>query len=272
MKKIFTAVILAVFILSAQIAAADVDWNSAPRINSKAQLADYIEEGRRKGYDTFYVYITSTSILPNAWRTRNIDKNDFANIVPCRDYVPLHTYIDGKGMQLAFRVIEYPGTRVANAYLSRNQHQAWMNLTNEEQKLYNIAVGIVDKANKLSSEREKAKYIHDEICNRVKEFKDENERNKTAIGALIDGYAQCQGFTDAFYMLGRMCGLNVGRIFGTDNGGGHAWNWITFNNGKSYCIDVVNGFNTKGTYIFCANKERMEKTYWCNWDIIPNMQ
>ncbi|MBQ6757871.1 MAG: hypothetical protein IJP42_02130 [Selenomonadaceae bacterium] len=59
MKKFFTAVILAVFILSAQIAfAADVDWNSAPRINSKAQLANYIENGRRKGQTEFNFVIT----------------------------------------------------------------------------------------------------------------------------------------------------------------------------------------------------------------------
>ena len=246
------------------VAAEDYDWSKAPRIGTKAQLARYIENGRRKGQTVFRV------ILINGLKVDNRD--DFWNLAVCRTLNGNWTnYSDGT-TRIIYEITEYPGTRVANAYLSREPHMAWKNLIAEEQKLYNIAVGIVDKANKLSSEREKAKYIHDEICNRVKEFKDENERNKTAIGALIDGYAQCQGFTDAFYMLGRMCGLNVGRIFGTDNGGGHAWNWITFNNGKSYCIDVVNGFNTKGTYIFCANKERMEKTYWCNWDIIPNMQ
>ena len=278
-RKFFAAVILVVFMLSAQIAAAeDYDWSKAPRIGSKAELARYVENGRRRGQTVFHVVITNDSIFPSAWRIGYIDKNDFADIIPCRDYKPIHTYIDDKGMQMVFRVIEYPGTRVANAYLSREPHIAWKNLTAEEQKLYNIAVGIVDKANKLPSEVEKARYIHDEICKRVLQYKNENDRNKTAIGVLIDGYAQCQGFSDVFYMLGRMSGLNIGRICGLskdENGQWtikHAWNFITFSDGRSYCVDVNNGFTTKGTYLFCATKERMEKTHQCEWSIIPNLQ
>ncbi|MBQ7630047.1 MAG: hypothetical protein IJS81_07535 [Selenomonadaceae bacterium] len=147
MKKFFTAVILAVFILSAQIAfAADVDWNSAPRINSKAQLANYIENGRRKGQTEFNFVITYVK-LNNEDEFNNWLKefNEYIVVVQHFNY-NLVSFGTGR---FTFNITnEYPGTRVANAYLSREPHMARMNLTAEEQKLYNIAVGIVGEANK----------------------------------------------------------------------------------------------------------------------------
>ena len=94
----------------------------------------------------------------------------------------------------------------------------------------------------------------------------------TAIGVKIDdkrGY-NCEGYADSFYMLGRMCNLDVRRIYGTAKGsdgqwGGHAWNWITFSNGKSYCVDVTHG-------IFKATYEDIKNNHWCDWSVIPNLQ
>ena len=293
MKKFFAAVILAVFVLSFQIAAAEkivaegYDWSKAPRFGNTADFARYVENERRKGQNTFLVVLTSDSIMPQVWKSRNIDADDLGRIVTCPT-LEIAANIDENGeMRLYFQIVtEYPGTRVANAYLSENQDE-WRNLTAEEQKLYNIAVEIVNEANKCTSEREKALYLHNAICDRAKAYKNENERQKTAIGALIDGYAQCQGFSDAFYMLGRMSGLNVGRILGDFAKHGHVWNWITFEDGKSYCIDVTTDFVSKNEVLFCATREIMENIYvdkidgkkydgkadyWCEWSIIPNMQ
>ena len=155
----------------------------------------------------------------------------------------------------------------------RNKKQAWMNLTNEEQKLYNIAVGIIDKANKRSSEVEKVRYIHEAICNRVESF--ELTEHATAINALVYKKTDCDGFAESFYMLGLMCGLNVREVYGTAKGkdgqwGEHAWNFITFSNGKSYCIDVTNGFNVKKVDFWTF--EAMKPYYSCEWSIIPNLQ
>lgn len=275
LKKFFVVVIVALLVASVQIAAAeDFDWSKAPRIGTKAELARYIESERRKGNTTFRVVFTnelktSKEEFDNEFSDNELAAKKFINIalVPHISVDATH-FTDGTA-QVTYQITEYPGTRVANAYRNGDTSK----LTSEEQELYRRAVEIVTEANKRSSEAEKVRYIHDEICRRVKEFKAENERNKTAIGALIDGHAQCQGFTDTFYMLGIMSGLNISRINGTMKGESHAWNWITFSNGKSYCVDVTNGFNTKGTYLFCVTKERMEKAgWWCLWEIIPNLQ
>ena len=272
LKKFFVAVIVDLLLMSMQIAsAADVDWDSAPRIGSKAELATYIEEGRRRGQTEFHF------VLTNELKTSKEEfDNGFTELagkqfikIALVQHVNIHgTHFTDGTIQMTCKITEFPGTHVANAYLNGDTSK----LTPEERKLYRIAVRIVNKANKHSSEREKARYIHDEICKRVKGYKDENERNKTAVGALIDGYAQCQGFTDAFYMICRMSGLNVGRIYGSYLVEPHTWNFIMFSDGKSYCIDVTNGFNSKSLYLFCATRERMEKTHSCEWEIIPNLQ
>lgn len=276
-KKFFAVVIIGLLVMSAQIVSAyDYDWNQAKRISNKAEFASYVENGRRRGQSTFHVILTNNSILPNAWETNVIVKNDFANIIPCRDFDILFAWHDVNSMRIAFKVKEYPGTRVANAYRAGNTN----GLTSEELQLYNVAVGIANEARKISSEVERARYIHDTICNRVKEIKDENDRNKTAIGALIDGYAQCQGFTDAFYMLGRMSELHIRRAFGTCNYGKnlHGWNTITLNDGRTYLVDVnqdwiefKSGLNRYK--FFVVTSEFMKNNgYWCHWEIIPDLQ
>ena len=269
-KRCLLALIVVLLMTTAQIAAAEYDWNQAPRISNKTQLASYLENERRKGNTKIHFVLTYLTI-------NNHDEfNDFLKkfneyiIVAQHFHLNLVTY--GTGRFILNITNEYPGTRVANAYLSKNKEQAWKNLTAEEQKLYNIAVGIVYEANKLQSEVEKARYIHNEICKRVLGYKNENERNKTAISALIDGYAQCQGYSDAFYMLGRMAGLNVRRISGKFGNGYHVWNIITLSNGRTYCVDVTmdDGYNTDEWFL--ATFEVMKRHHSCDWKIIPNLQ
>ena len=99
-------------------------------------------------------------------------------------------------------------------------------------------------------------------------------RFTTAIGALIDGKANCQGYSDAFYMLGRMLGWNVGRMGGQAGGDSHLWNTITLKNGKTYCVDVTwgddaikynNRERTLYSYIYLnAPMEIMQVTH--SWD------
>ncbi len=271
-KKFFVAVILGLLVMSSQIvSAADIDWNSAPRINSKAQLATYIEEGRLKGQTKFY--FTFPSVKINNEQERKDFQGELVKYIATAPSAKLD--VDGgfgTGRYIYTIYQEYLGARVANAYLSRNQQQAWMNLTPEEQKLYNIAVGIVYEANKRSSEIEKARYIHDFICDSVYEYKNENNRNETAIGALIDHYAQCGGYSDAFYMLGRMAGFKVRSVGGKFGDGWHFWNTITLSDGRSYCIDVTmdDGYNTDEWFL--ANFEVMKRHHSCDWSVIPNLQ
>ena len=270
MKKFFTAVILAVFILSAQITtAANFDWNSAPRISSKSDLANYIERVRQHAKSSEFSFpVILTGGL-------SIDANEFIKLSYSTFVTSEVVSDDGQNMRVIFRLKEYPGTRVANAYLRGDIS----NLSAEERQLYYKAVEIVKEANKEGTTINKEYYIYTEIMQRTEYFTGNmtgQPRFVTAIGALIDGKANCQGFTDAFYMLGRMCGLNVGRLVGEAGGGGHIWNTMTFEDGKTYCVDVTwgdNAFGELNSYIyFNAPVEIMQETHKWDWSSAPALQ
>ena len=80
-----------------------------------------------------------------------------------------------------------------------------------------------------------AKYIHDRLCRGVKyEIDDSTDEDDTAIGALLNGEANCDGYADAFYLVGSLAGLTVAYQHGesaddADNylkDETHAWNLL----------------------------------------------
>ena len=126
--------------------------------------------------------------------------------------------------------------------------------------------------------QDKVRHIHDAIHEQVTSW--ETMDYADAKNALIYGKTDCEGFADAFYMLGRMAGLNVGRIRGTINDGTtkHAWNWVTLEDGRTYCVDVSqdwidrkNGAD-KYKYFVVPSSTMQNNSYWCEWEIIPNLQ
>lgn len=282
-KKFFVAVILGLLVMSSQIAAAAaVDWNKVPKFNTKAELATYIENERRRvdarhplGQTTFYF------IFPSVKTHNEQELNDFKfelyqHIAAAPFYQLDEDGGFGTGRFIYTIIPDFIGNRVANAYLSGDTSK----LTPDELKLYRKAIPIVNEANKRSSEIAKALYIHETICEISEyDYENKNERNNgTAIGVLIDHYAKCKGYSDAFYMLGRMAGLNVRRIGGKFRDGDHIWNTITYADGKTYCVDVTqddsNYFRKDiNRYIFFnAPLEVVQSTHQYPWEAITNLQ
>ncbi len=256
LKKFFVALIVGLLVMNTQIAAAeDYDWSQAPRIGTKDEFVRYVENERRKGNTTFHVILTA----------QRLKGEELGYIIPCLDVNGTCNYMYDGTTRINCTITEYPGTRVANAYLRGDRN----GLTQEELQLYNAAVEIVNAARKYSTPTDRARYLHDEVLKRTI-FE---EGRETAIDALVCGKANCEGYADSFYMLGRMAGLNVGRIGGYINDGatGHAWNWLELN-GKAYCVDVTLDDIFYSYDWFKATKERMQKTHQCDWAVIPNLQ
>lgn len=269
-RKIFIALLLVLLVISSQIvAAADVDWDSVKKISSKAELATYLEEGRRRGQPEFYFTFPSAKI--NTWA----EHNNFQSEIAQSNFLYVHLIEGGdlgSGRFICKITKEHPGTRVANAYLSGDISK----LTPDELELYQKALPIVNEAKKYSSPIAKELYIHDELCKRVN-FKDP-PKNTDAFGALVNGETNCQGYSDAFYMLGRMAGLNVRRIGGKFKGESHVWNAITFEDGKTYCVDVTQDdwyYSDKKknrSFFFNAPLEVVQSIYQYPWEAITNLQ
>ena len=65
------------------------------------------------------------------------------------------------------------------------------------------------------------------------------------IGALLNGQADCDGYADAMFLVGRLAGLNVRRQYGDSANGGvsgwfttHMWNLIELD-GSWRMMDVT---------------------------------
>lgn len=277
LKKFFVAAILALFMLSSQITFAAnnyYDWSKVTQISSKSELAHYLESQSRAGQTVIPVVLTNGLSIPI---------QEAIIICPGSRLMQEIVSSDGQTTLIVYTLKEYPGTRVANAYLSGDT--GW--LLQDELKLYNVAVGIVNKiCNEDKYLEDRAMSIYQEIMNRTSFVSSDDMSHQprfvTAIGALIDGKANCQGYSDAFYMLGRMCGLDVGRMSGTTNNGPHMWNTVRYQpQGSVYFVDVTLGEQQvqhedkyyPGYIYFNAPVEIMQVTH--QWDpslAPPNLQ
>ena len=206
-----------------------IDWNNVPHFDNYTALVNYLDDCKYNLQTT--VPVVCVGFVPNDGQvpiTRLMNDFDFTEYGG-----------DGQSTCLLCEITNYAGERVAYAYT----HGDTSFLTADELQLYNLGVQIVNETKSLSTDPLYQEiHIHDEISGRADYYSDDYNgtkvmRYQSALGALIDGQANCQGYTDAFYMLGTMCGFDVDKVVGYA-GGGHAWNTITFGD-KSYFVDVT---------------------------------
>lgn len=103
---------------------------------------------------------------------------------------------------------------------------------------------LLDKADEIAAMAagkpawEQMRVIHDELVRRVVYDTTYNQDTNHAAGALLGGRTLCQGYAQAFQLIGQRLGLSVRMISGTANGISHAWNLVVLD-GKTYHIDVT---------------------------------
>lgn len=181
----------------------------------------------------------------------------------------------------------FPGVRIAKAWREGRVDA----LSAEERQTLEAALQIAGAAS--GSELERERQIHDALCRRITYYTEAGEsgRKDSAVGALLDGMAECDGYSDAFYLCGTLAGLQVRYITGdsveppaaetaegeapdaaeewverVDVDGGHMWNLICLD-GRWVSVDVTWDDGDSGA-IFYANynlgAERMGLTHL--WD------
>lgn len=205
----------------------EIEWDRVPTINNLSDLADYLWfclDNRVINAPVKY----SDGFLPTTEQFFNI-----VNIPRC-DNVRFDV---GGGLEYYMYNLYYPsGMKIADAYLSGDKSQ----LDSDELAVYDIACQIVNEAKTYDTPMKQELYIHDIIAEYVTYYTTETDEDipyfRTALGVFLDGEANCQGYADAFYMLGTMCGFEVDRIGGYANGG-HVWNLIQLED-LWYSVDV----------------------------------
>ena len=151
-------------------------------------------------------------------------------------------YNDNHHMLIYHDMVRYAGTRILQA--CRNNGAA--GLTGDERATLDAALEIANAAS--GSPLEVERQIHDALCRRITYYADDDfdGRNDCAIGALLDGMADCDGYSDAFFLCGSLAGLQIRYIKGDsvekqDDDApdvGHVWNMIC-QDGSWVHVDVT---------------------------------
>ena len=129
------------------------------------------------------------------------------------------------------------------------------------------------------SEYERVKAIHDYLVSTVT-YQETGSRSHTALGALEDQMAVCQGYTQAFSLLCYLSGIDCVYISGTatdymGNVEGHSWNMVKVH-GAWYHVDVTWDDPTGGPLSYDyflvgdASMSRHTWTQYPNWPKAPS--
>lgn len=132
----------------------------------------------------------------------------------------------------------YPGMRIAQAYRTGETS----GLSPREKEAYELCARIADDCNAAEPWMTAARIQH-AICASTEYSTDDSDTDKdTAIGVLLNHRADCDGYSDAFFAIATMAGLNVryqnGDSDEATSDSGHMWNLIELD-GSWRAIDVT---------------------------------
>lgn len=175
------------------------------------------------------------------------EEPDEAFYLGLRNYLPFHygspSYYDADKLVTISILSYYPGDVILDAWEKGDVS----GLDEDEKEVLDLALELVAQAEaETDSDLEKEVWLHDWLCQKVfyespdmdiKAREYVELRELSCIGAMLDGKANCQGYTDTFYLLGNLAGFEVRRLVG-DAGEGHIWNMIRLD-GAWYVVDVT---------------------------------
>lgn len=164
----------------------------------------------------------------------------------------------------------YPGTRIVNAL----REDSLLSLNHRERETLAAARELAD-ACRRDDPLETARLVHDALCERIRYTNDEaGDEDDNAIGALLSGRANCDGYADAFYLTGTLAGLEVRYQYGSSRrremGGdrvdeSHMWNLVRI--GGSWRMTDVTWDDQESRTVhtwFCIGADRARRTHV--WD------
>ena len=200
-----------------------------PKIATAVALRDYILQQRQQGKLAFSFCYTGT------------DEIDPGVIAQMADVCYVKMTIEGNNYHL--EMTEFPGERMVKAYFAGETQK----LTQDEKDALQIAVQILEDAkSQAADDWELELLIHDMLAERIAycdadiyyEHPEDQPRHLSVIGALLDGQANCQGYTDAFYTLASLAGFEVGRLSVETDSDPHMVNLICLDDAW-YVVDLT---------------------------------
>ena len=166
----------------------------------------------------------------------------------------------------------YPGYKVACAVKSGNIGL----LSSKEQQLLAKARKLAQSVSALSPTDKVAMLSHE--IGKITEYVIDETTNEDdcAYGPLINGKANCDGYSDAFYLCASLAGIDVRYQFGAARNykGLHLWNLVKIQN-KWTSVDVTWDSDQNKTgfdLMYCMiGRDRLEKLYIWEKDMSPGL-
>lgn len=220
---------------------------------SHTELRDYLWQQREAGETEISYYYTGE------------DVPSVRNVAQILDAYFIHIDSD-REQHYNLTIWLYPGERIVQAWRSGDESS----LSEDEKAAYSKALEVVEAAKSTAaSDIELELALHDWLCENVTYVETSTEvdievlnRPLTAVGALLDGEANCQGYTDAFYLLGTLAGFEVSRLHVNDVNGDHVTNTINMD-GAWYIVDVTYDDGEYRNYrMFNAGRDEVEEYSW----------
>lgn len=182
-----------------------------------------------------------------------------------------------RGEEYDVELTQFPGDRIVDAYFNDDTSY----LTEDEFLALEKAVEMVDTAKRLAEDNwDLERLIHDILAEHITysdadiyyDDPEEQPRHLSVIGALLDGEANCQGYTDAFYTLASIAGFEVGRLSVETADDPHMVNTICLDD-KWYIVDVTyddSADEAISYHLFNAGLDMVGKEYFWSEEVEPH--
>lgn len=220
----------------------EMPQDALPHFMSLEKARSYFDEARAQLKESVQCYIAQ---IPEDYDNEKL-RDAIVNYLPFQSGSCSYGTTD-KMLRINCKL--YPSERILYAWRTGDDSI----LTKSELEAKKIALSLVKKVKSKETVYAKELYFYNWLSNNVKYNTPNMDvpteeflklRQLTCVGALVDGKANCQGYADAFYLLGTMAGMKVYKIYGSGNDEAHTWNGIKLGD-KVYMVDVTWGDKDK---------------------------
>lgn len=190
-----------------------------------------LKTNEKKAYDNIYAEITS---FPKRISIPKINVDELKRVYVALSYDNPELFFLSKCSS-----VESVGIKnyfVPQYIMKKQEYQSSLS------KIKDI-ISRVKSATSSMSEYEKELYIHDFIIDNCQYYDGNSEIKFTACGVLVNGLANCEGYSRSMQLLLNECGVYCRVVVGdaTNEEGktqGHMWNVVNINN-RDYNLDVT---------------------------------
>lgn len=216
---------------------------SAPTPAFDARIEALLEEGLEKRERSIILDAAFSDWLVRENQVQDAIDRIYALYTGIYLSQPRFFYLNGS-FQVYYSVLRggdnaVAGLRIEPAFWSSTENLSDAELTDLIWAVDAVVAVLADQIRSASSQpREQLVLLHDWLIRNIVYDPTGDQGNNHAGSALLGRVTLCQGYAQAFQLVGQALGIEVRLITGTADGIGHAWNQVVLD-GVPYHVDVT---------------------------------